>query len=75
MNDGTFGALLYAISSDVVRSLVRGGMGLGESLRAFYSSRVCAELGDRETGLWREPTRVLLAMLDDERRAGAGRSA
>ena len=75
MSDKTFSALLYAISSDVVRRLVRGGMGLGESLQAFFSSRVYAELGNRETGLWREPTRVLMSMLDDELRAREERGA
>jgi len=75
MSDQTFSALIYAISSDVVRRLVRGGMGLGEALRTFYSSRVCAELCDRETGLWREPTPVLMAMLGAETRTSVERGA
>ena len=73
MSDKTFSALLYAISADVVKRLCAGGMGLGEALRAFYSSRLYALLENRETGLWCEPTPVLLALFGEERNGGANR--
>lgn len=70
MSDRQFSVLLYAIAADVVKRLCAGGMGLRAALREFYSSRVYAALEDRGTGLWREPTRVLLALFDEERRTG-----
>lgn len=70
MRDRQFSVLLYAIAADAVKRLLADGMGLGEALRSFYSSRVYAALEDRETGLWREPTSVLLALFGEERRTG-----
>ena len=71
MSEQAFQPLLYAISADVVKRLVAGGMGLGAALGAFYSSRLYAALSDSATGLWREPTRSLVALFDEERRTGA----
>lgn len=70
MSEQTFHSLLYAISADVVRQLVAGGMSLGAALGAFYSSHLYAALSARETGLWREPTHSLVALLDAERTTG-----
>lgn len=70
MSEQTFQTLLYAISADVVKHLVAGGMSLGTALGAFYSSNLYAVLSDRETGLWREPTRCLVALLEEERKTG-----
>lgn len=46
-------------------------MKLRDALRAFYSSRVYSALEERDTGLWRELTQVLLALFDEERRTGS----
>ena len=70
MSDRQFSVLLYAIASDAVRQLCAGGMRLRDALRSFYSSRVYAALENPGTGLWREPTSVLLALFDEERRTG-----
>ena len=70
MSEKTFQALLYAISADVVKHLVAGGMGLGAALGTFYSSQLYAALSDSSTGLWRAPTRSLMAFFDEERRTG-----
>ena len=70
MSDRQFSALVYAVAADVVRRLCADGMNLRDALRSFYSSRLYAALDDRETGLWREPTPVLLSLLEEERRTG-----
>ena len=70
MSDRQFPVLVYAVASDVVKRLCAGGMNLRSALRSFYSSRLYATLDDRETGLWREPTPVLLSLFDEERRTG-----
>ena len=70
MSDMQFAVLRYAIASDVVKRLCAGGMDLLSALRTFYSSRLYAALDDRDTGLWREPTPVLLSLFDEERRTG-----
>lgn len=70
MSEQTFQPLLYAISADVVKRLVAGGMSLGAALGAFYSSHLYAVLGDSATGLWREPTRNLVALFHEERNTG-----
>jgi len=70
MSEQAFQPLLYAISADVVKRLVAGGMSLGAALGAFYSSHLYAALSDSATGLWRAPTRSLVAFFDEERRTG-----
>ena len=70
MSEQAFQPLLYAISADVVKRLVAGGMSLGAALGAFYSSHLYAVLSDSATGLWRAPTRSLVAFFDEERRTG-----
>lgn len=70
MSERQFSILLYAISADAVKGLRARGMELRAALRSFYTSRVYAALEDPGTGLWREPTRVLLALFDEERRTG-----
>ena len=70
MSEQAFQPLLYAISADVVKRLVAGGMSLGTALGAFYSSHLYAALSDSATGLWRAPTRSLVAFFDEERRTG-----
>lgn len=70
MSDLQFSALIYAVAADVVRRLCAGGMSLRDALRSFYSSSLYAALDDRETGLWHEPTPVLLSLLEEERRTG-----
>ena len=40
------------------------------ALGAFYSSHLYAALSDSATGLWRAPTRSLVAFFDEERRTG-----
>ena len=70
MSDRQFSVLRYAIAADVVKQLCAGGMDLLAALRAFYSSRLYAALDNRDTGLWREPTHVLLSLFDEERRTG-----
>ena len=58
-------------AADAVKRLCAKGMKLRDALRAFYSSQVYAALEERDTGLWREPTQVLLALFDEERRTGS----
>lgn len=70
MSEQAFEMLLYAISADVVKHLVAGGMSLVSALDAFYSSHLYAALGNDATGLWREPTRTLVALFNEERRTG-----
>lgn len=71
MSDRQFSVVRYAIAADVVKRLCAGGMDLISALRTFYSSRLYATLDNRDTGLWREPTTVLLSLLDEERRTGS----
>ena len=71
MSERQFSILLYAIAADAVKRLCAKGMQLRDALRSFYSSRVYAALEERDTGLWREPTQVLLALFDEERRIGS----
>ena len=70
MSEQAFQPLLYAISADVVKCLVAGGMSLGAALGAYYSSHLYAVLSDSATGLWREPTRNLVALFHEERNTG-----
>ena len=65
MSEQAFQPLLYAISADVVKRLVAGGMNLAAALGAFYSSHLYAALSpgrcacrehdckaDRKCGAW-----------------------
>lgn len=70
MSDGRFSILLYAIAADVVKFLCSSGMDLRSALKSLYSSQLYAALENRDTGLWREPTPVLLSLFDLERRTG-----
>ena len=70
MSEQTFQPLLYAISADVVKRLVAGGMSLGTALVAFYSSHLYAALSDSATGLWQAPTHSLVTFFNEERRTG-----
>ena len=70
MSEQAFQPLLYAISADVVKCLVADGMSLGAALGAFYSSHLYDALSDSATGLWRAPTRSLVAFFEEERRTG-----
>ena len=70
MSEQRFSILLYAIASDVINRLCAGGMSLRSALKSFYASRLYAALENRDTGLWHEPTSVLLSLFDIERRTG-----